>query len=88
MDCGEAIAEGDSGFLEDVVESLVPLVQREAPRHRECLLRRVLGSVGHQQGKCSCFGGTYEDPPDMTPREAARAAVAYYEAQHGKGVRH
>lgn len=42
--------------------------------HRECLLRGVIGSVGHQEGKCSCYGGTEEDPPGMTKREAATAA--------------
>lgn len=45
-------------------------------RHRECAIRAVIGSVGHQRGKCSCFGGTEEDPPGMTRREAALAAKA------------
>jgi hypothetical protein len=45
--------------------------------HRECEGRMVFGSVGHQLGRCSCRGcdGTMEDPPGMTKREAARAAV-------------
>lgn len=45
--------------------------------HHECAARSALGSVGHQAGRCSCYGGTDEDPPGMTKREAARAAQAY-----------
>lgn len=76
IDCGEIIVAGDYGqttVLVDLEGNVRPAVQ-----HRECLLRHVVGSVGHQLGKCSCFGGDYEDPPGMTKREAARAAVAQY----------
>lgn len=47
----------------------------ERPWHRECLLRSVLGSVGHQLRKCSCFGGEMEDPPGFTKRECAMLAM-------------
>jgi hypothetical protein len=50
-----------------------------SPVHRECLVRMVVGSVGHQLRRCSCFGGGEEDPPGMTPREAARAALELFE---------
>jgi hypothetical protein len=43
--------------------------------HRNCFLRGLLGGVGHIEGRCSCYGGTYDDPPEMTKREAADAAV-------------
>jgi hypothetical protein len=43
--------------------------------HYECQMRSLGGSVGHQLGKCSCFGGNEEDPPGMTRREAAIAAL-------------
>lgn len=46
--------------------------------HHECFLRGIFGSVGHLQKRCSCYGGTEEDPPDMTPRQAAKAAVELY----------
>jgi hypothetical protein len=46
--------------------------------HHECLMRSVIGSVGHLRGICSCYGGTEEDPPGMTRREAAKAALALY----------
>ena len=42
--------------------------------HVECEFRQVAGSVGHQMKRCTCYGGTEEDPVGMTPREAARAA--------------
>lgn len=47
--------------------------------HRECMLRKVFGSVSHQLGKCSCHGGSEEDPEGMTRREAAKASVHTYE---------
>ena len=47
----------------------------ECRAHLECLARQALGSVGHQRGKCPCFGGTEEDPPGATKRVAALAAL-------------
>jgi hypothetical protein len=46
--------------------------------HYECLMRGVIGSVGHLRRACSCYGGTDEDPPGMTYRQAAIAATALY----------
>jgi hypothetical protein len=71
--CEESIEEGDEG-------EIMPLLGAggtvgASVYHRECQVRAVVGSVGHQSGKCSCFGGTEEDPPGMTRREAARAAM-------------
>lgn len=54
--------------------------------HRDCLLRMVIGSAGHQRGACSCFGGTEEDPPGLSVREAARAAADYFRAHHPSGA--
>ena len=48
------------------------------PYHQNCFLRTVLGSVGHQQGDCSCHGGTDEDPLNLTKRQAADAAVHHF----------
>lgn len=53
-------------------------------QHWECAARSVLGSVGHLRGKCSCFGGTEEDPPGMTKREAARATLELATTQRGR----
>ena len=39
--------------------------------HKECAIRAVIGSAAHQLRECSCYGGTREDPPGMTTRQAA-----------------
>jgi hypothetical protein len=74
--CHEAIAAGDAGVI-------MPYYNGQAwysdAWHRECYLRMVVGSVGHQLGRCSCHGGTEEDPAGMTTREAARAALLLFE---------
>jgi hypothetical protein len=77
LSCGELIAEGDSGTITAVVREKGKATT--SPQHRECFLRRIVGSVGHQQGTCSCYGGQLEDPPEMTKREAAIAAVKLFE---------
>ena len=43
--------------------------------HRECAIRSIVGSLGHQLGMCSCHGGTFEDPQELTKRQAAIAAA-------------
>jgi len=48
------------------------------PLHWECGLRIVVGSVGHLQRRCSCYGGSDEDPEGMTKRQAAQAAAALW----------
>lgn len=62
--CGEPVLEG---------EQEPPCVN--AHIHYECAVRTAVGSIGHQLHKCSCYGGTEEDPPDMTKRQAAKAAL-------------
>ena len=54
------------------------------PLHRECLFRMVVGSISHQLGKCSCHGGMWEDPPELTIREAGRLAMDYWREQNEK----
>jgi hypothetical protein len=51
--------------------------------HRECLIRSVVGSVGHLEHRCSCYGGDAGDPPGMTRREAAKAAWDLWRAMEG-----
>ena len=46
--------------------------------HRECLIRSIVGSVAHQKGKCSCNGGNGEDDKNLSVRENARNALAYF----------
>ncbi len=61
--------------IQDHVECYV-----NAMAHRECFLRHVFGSVAHQEKRCGCFvpGSDCGDPPGMTKREAAKAAVKLY----------
>ena len=78
--CSELIDKGNHGVV-------MPYIGNpDSPYyylHLECYLRGVFGSLGHQRRQCSCYGGTLEDPPEMTPREAAIAAVQeYYHANN------
>lgn len=51
----------------------------EGKMHRECMLRSVVGSVGHQMRICSCFGGNGTgDVGGLTKRENAQAAAQYF----------
>ena len=61
--CDEEIGEGDP-VMDGATQTF----------HRECLIRAVAGSAAHQLGECSCFGGTRQDPPGMTLRQAAKLA--------------
>ena len=49
--------------------------------HRECVARMIVGPVGHLLRRCVHHGGTDAcDPPDMSRREAARAAWEVWHA--------
>jgi hypothetical protein len=71
--CQEAIGPNDSG---------VKYCEHEFA-HRNCHLRQVLGSVAHIERRCGCYvkGSEEDDPPGLTRRQAADAAVAAWEAQ-------
>lgn len=74
LHCEEAIVEGDIGTVNYGGQIM----------HYECGMRGVIGSVGHQNRTCSCYGGTEEDPPGMTRRQAAQAACALWERRQFK----
>lgn len=76
LHCEEPIGAGDSGETTGYVAIGQP--PKYVPQHKECLVRRIVGSVGHQLKKCSCHGGDYEDPPGLTKREAALCAFGLY----------
>jgi hypothetical protein len=76
LHCDEPIQEDDTGTMEVVLHSNLDTSLK--PLHYECRLRQAVGSVGHQKGLCSCYGGTEEDPPGMTRHEAAIAATRYF----------
>lgn len=70
--CKEPIMPGDRGTVQ-------PFLHRGTDptayyQHLECMLRQTFGSVGHQRRQCHCYGGELEDPPELSVRQAARAA--------------
>lgn len=73
--CEEAIVFGDDGLLIPVAGE-----NREISYHTSCFLRSVVGSVGHQQN-CNCRGECGGDPEGMTKKEAAQAAVDYFQSR-------
>lgn len=68
--CEEPIVEGDTGTIDGSGHVL----------HYECVLRLVCGSVAHQLQLCMCCGGTQNDDPALTKRQAACAAAALWHA--------
>jgi len=81
--CGETIEAGDD-------YQVVPQYPSgehgsETRYHRDCFLRSIIGSVAHLQGRCSCFvvGSVEGDPPELTRREAASAAVRLFHERTG-----
>lgn len=50
--------------------------------HLECNVRAVVGSAAHQLHECHCYGGTREDPPGMSKRDAAKLAFETWHQLH------
>jgi hypothetical protein len=50
--------------------------------HKNCFIRTIVGSLGHLRKQCNCYGGTLEDPQELSLREAANAAVREYASQY------
>lgn len=76
IQCGEEIAGDDDGWL----------YANGPAAHRACYIRSIVGSVAHQQKRCSCYGATDRDEEaSMTRRESAKAALEYFET-HREGA--
>jgi hypothetical protein len=75
--CEEPFADEDCGVV-------LPFITIETGQtlayHRECFLRMTIGSMAHQAQTCTCHGGTEEDPPGLTRREAAKWAMEMFTA--------
>lgn len=71
--CDETIEADDRGMTTNCEG-------QEQPEHLECFMRQLLGSVAHLEKRCGCYvEGSHEgDDPNLTPREAARAALALW----------
>jgi hypothetical protein len=86
--CKEGFVEGDAGmatplgFIDETDSHPVTFVYY----HKNCFLRSIVGSVGHQRKQCSCFGGTLEDPQELSLRQAADAAVREFEEARRRNV--
>jgi hypothetical protein len=65
------------GFCEEPIEAGERGRGFGTPLHRESQIRLVVGSVAHIERRCGCYlaGSSETDPPHMTLREAARAAL-------------
>jgi len=81
-------AQATCGHCEELIGNEEPAmtggIDGPAPFHVDCLKRLLIGSVAHVERRCSCFvaGSDENDPPGMTRREAAREAVAAWEARN------
>jgi hypothetical protein len=77
--CGEDIAAGDDGMTMPQFGG-----GDGVAFHYACHLRGIVGGVNHQQGRCTCCGGDLPpDPPELTRRQAAEAAVRLH---YGRGT--
>lgn len=80
--CEEPFAEDDSGYLVPHMDGGPPT---EHAYHPDCWQRQITGSVAHIEHRCACYGGSEEDPPGMTRREAATAAVEAFDRRMRNG---
>lgn len=71
--CDEPIEAGERGYFYSGTEP--PAI------HYACFVRQIIGSVAHQQRRCTCFGGHEEDPPGISKRQAARLALLMWDAR-------
>lgn len=82
--CGEGFVVGERGYPtpHHYTSGKVEITHY----HHECIVRMVVGSVGHQTKQCPCFGGKLDDPPGMSRREAAREAFKLMMARTAQRV--
>lgn len=84
--CDEPFVEDDSGYL---IPYMAGDGTTEIAYHVECWQRQFIGSLAHVEGRCSCYvaGARETDPPDLTLRQAAVAAVeTFRRLAGGRGI--
>lgn len=76
--CGEPLDDGIAGVARSI--GALAGISHTSTFHTECLMRTFIGSVGHLKRTCCCYvpGSVQDDPPWMTKRQAARAALRLY----------
>jgi hypothetical protein len=72
--CGEAVLDGEGKTLDVITTSGIDTRWI----HDECEARGVIGSLAHVEGRCRCAvpGSEAGDPPGLTKRQAAQAALS------------
>lgn len=85
--CEEPIEANDFGYVTPYLD--FDKGTRLVPYHYACFLRGAIGSLAHVRGECSCYvpGSSEHDPPGMTVRQAAEAAVREWEQQRVVSIR-
>lgn len=86
--CDEPVLESEYGFTIPHVDgnSDGTFSVSDRPYHHECFARQLFGSVAHQVGTCTCANpeSPHHDPPGLTRRQAARAALFLVEQKRKK----
>lgn len=80
--CGEVFT-GDELANAQAIAYFTAEGHRTRYFHHECGFRTAMGSLAHMQRRCSCYGGSEDDPPGMTKRQAAQAALEAYLRRQG-----
>lgn len=86
--CSEPILAGEYGItmphMDVNADGTYSIADR--PRHDECNVRALVGSLAHQTGACTCAdpNSTIHNPPGLTRREAAKAAASLFLIKPGK----
>jgi hypothetical protein len=93
--CVQPIADSDSGVRQMgiILDANRQMAARPMYWHRNCWLRQTVGSVGHQMRRCGCYvgmdnPGRMDDPPGLSDREAADAAVQLFYDAAGQPAPH
>lgn len=86
--CEEIFIAADRGVsvprLNIVIAGREEDEETRAYYHFNCFLRSIIGSVAHLEGKCTCCGGSSHEPPGLTRRQAADAAVLLFHQKQKK----
>jgi hypothetical protein len=76
LHCDEPILPGEQ---HEAITSVTPTGPVKRQLHWECAVRRAVGGVNHQLGRCTCCGGhALPDPPEVSRRYAAQLAAKHF----------